>query len=166
MIGTVADQDANGTIVAGGAGGSGGSGFQSATRGQSGKDLFLARTDDAADTNGQFGFYAKAACESVGNLVGRCDGGGGAGGGGGAAGGSRGVLEYGAGGGSEWFGHGGFPGANATADYPGLVASYDAYTFAVDDGQIDGFVTITYSSGTPGSPTGVAGTVEDGQISL
>jgi outer membrane protein OmpA-like peptidoglycan-associated protein len=165
MVGTGADPDANGTIVAGGAGGSGGSGNGTALRGQIGKDSFLARAGDGTLTNGESGLYAKAACLSEGN-TGNCDGGGGAAGGGGATGGSRGILEYGAAGVSEWFGHGGYPGANATADYPGLAASYNAYTFATDDGQINGFVTITYSAGTPGSPTGVAGTVGNGQIDL
>jgi len=164
MIGTGADPDANGTIVAGGAGGSGGSGNGTALRGQIGKDSFLARSDDGTDTNGQIGVYARNACNDASQDG--CDGGGGAGGGGGATGGSQGVLEYGAAGVSEWFGHGGYPGANATADYPGLTASYNAYTFASDDNQINGFVTITYSAGTPGSPTGVAGTVGDGQIDL
>ena len=162
MIGTDADPDANGNIVAGGAGGSGGNGQYSSLVGGIGKSTFTARSDDGTNTNGQKGLYTKAACNSAG--MGTCDGGGGAGGGGGAAGGSQGTVEFGAGSATEWYGLGAYPGANATSDYPGLVASYNAYTFTTS--QNDGFVTITYSAGTPGSPTGVAGTVGSGQIDL
>lgn len=162
MVGTVADQDAIGTIVVGGAGGSGGNGQYSSLVGGIGKSTFTARPDDGTNTNGQKGLYTKAACISAG--MSRCDGGGGAGGGGGASGGSQGTVEFGAGSDTEWYGLGAYPGANDTSDYPGLVASYNAYTFTTR--QNHGSVTITYSAGTPGAPTGVAGAVGNGQIDL
>ena len=173
------------TIVAGGAGGSGGSGQFSETVGQRPLSVFAARTDSTS-TTGQPGLYTSYACyngilpksfptlaeskptASQGYRITsdqRCDGGGGAAGGGGAQGGAQGALQYGAGvsrPAPEFFGLGANPGQNSTSGLSGLTASYQFYA----DNNVNGAAVISYSSGVPNPPTGVAGNPGDRLVNL
>lgn len=151
LIGNETVRDSVATIVAGGAGGTGGSG--QFIKGRIPLATHAPRTD-AVTTNGEYGKYTSESCFYEGLYENRCDGGGGAGGGGGAVGGARGLLEFGQGSNTEWFGHGAWPGSNATSGLAGLSASYEYYSGNNGNGSI----TITYSSGVPGQPTGVTAT--------
>jgi len=176
LIGTSAGDASVATIVAGGSGGSGGSGQFIETQGQISKSTFSARTD-VTSTTGQKGLYVSFKCDkdgiystdtSVGTKItsdNRCDGGGGAGGGGGAQGGAQGDLQYGAGvlrSAPEFFGLGAFPGSNSTGGIAGLTASYVYYS----TNNANGSAVISYTSGVPGSPTGVSGSPADAAVNL
>lgn len=164
-IGTVSDPDVAGTIVAGGAGASGGSGQFSSLIGGLGKSSHSAR-DDVSSTNGQAALYVSEACSLAPRPDNRCDGGGGAGGGGGAAGGARGVVEFGAGNHTEWYGLGGYPGANSNGGYSTLSTNYEYYTYSQASTKQHGSVTISFSTGVPNAPTGLSGTASNGGVEL
>lgn len=150
LIGTAANDASNGTLVAGGGGGNGGSGQWAAILGKISLSSYAAPVvTPNPSTNGERGKYTYRACIEA--AQGRCDGGGGAGGGGGYVGGGRGVLEFGQGSYTEWFGHGGSPGTNFTNSFAGVTESY-IYSAT---NNANGSVVITYSSGTPGQPTGL-----------
>ncbi len=74
-------------------------------------------------------------------------------------GGEHGAVQYGGDYATEYFGFGGYPGANSTAGLAGLTASYDYYA----DNSADGTITITYDDGAPGAPLNLAGTGRDGR---
>lgn len=150
LIGTAANDSSIATLVAGGGGGNGGSGQWAEIHGKISLSTYASPVvTPAIATNGEQGKYVYRACIEAGQ--GRCDGGGGAGGGGGYLGGGRGVLEFGQGSLTEWFGHGGSPGTNYTNSYAGLAASY-IYSAT---NNANGSIVISYSSGTPGQPTGL-----------
>lgn len=150
MIGTDADEDAYGLVVAAGGGGNGGSGQWAEIHGKISLSNFVAAANSVTpSTNGEPGKYVYRACIEAGQ--GRCDGGGGAGGGGGYAGGGRGILEFGQGSFTEWFGHGGSPGQNFTSNISTLSTSY---TYSATN-TANGSIRISYSSGTPSQPTGL-----------
>ena len=150
LIGTAANDASTATLVAGGGGGNGGSGQWAAILGKISLSTYANPVvTPTPSTNGEQGKYVYRACIEAGQ--GRCDGGGGAGGGGGYVGGGRGLLEFGQGSLTEWFGHGGSPGTNFTNSYPGLAASY---VYSATNNS-NGSIVITYSSGTPGQPTGL-----------
>ena len=161
-IGTATIPDAVGTVIAGGSGGSGGSGQYVPLIGRISLSSHSPRTD-AVSTSGQNGKYVYSSCLEAGAAaLGWCDGGGGAGGGGGAVGGARGLVEFGSGSATEWFGHGGNPGANATGGFTGLAAGYVYYP----GNNGGGSVVIRYSSGLPGQPTGVTPSAGNGSASV
>ena len=87
----------------------------------------------------------------------RCDGGASGAGGGGAQGGDQGAVQYGGDDATEYFGFGGYPGSNSTAELPGSPRAYDYYEWVSDNGSI----TISYEDGAPGAPLNLAGTVRD-----
>ena len=145
LVGSSVRDASGGTIVAGGSGGSGGSGQHPANVGQISLPNFQARADAGSLTDstiGQDGLGPENECIGTSS----CDGGGGAGGGGGATGGAQGLLPFGSGSSNEWFGLGGYPGANAVGPFTGLQAGYTYYP----DDNANGSITITYSSGVPG----------------
>ena len=152
QIGDGVTADSAGTVVAGGSGGSGGSGQFWAVVGRISFSEFVATTDSPATTNGQKGLYTKQACLDA--SWGSCDGGGGSGGGGGWAGGIRGVVEFGSGSSTEWFGYGASPGQNWNANISSLTTGYEYYS----TNNAAGSISISYSSGTPSSPTGLTAT--------
>ena len=161
MIGTAQARDAVATLVAGGSGGSGGSG--QFVKGRISLSTHTPRADTTtANTNGERGKYTETSCRLEGLYAGRCDGGGGAGGGGGAVGGARGLLEFGQGSQTEWFGHGGNPGSNSTSGLAGLDATYEYY--ATNNGN--GSIIISYSSGVPGQPTAVTPAAGNGSATV
>lgn len=164
LIGTAADPDVAGTIVAGGSGASGGNGQFQALQGGPAQATHTVRSD-LTSTNGQKGLYTYAACLAANNFS-NCDGGGGAGGGGGAAGGARGAVEFGAGTNTEWYGLGSFPGANSNGGYSSLSNSYEFYTYSGVSNKQHGSVTISFSTGVPNAPTGLAGTASNGGVEL
>jgi titin len=158
-IGTAGSPASVATLVAGGSGGSGGSGQFTPTLGQISLPTYQARSD-ATSTNGQAGIDVYAACSVPGSTS--CDGGGGAGGGGGAQGGSQGLVEFGSGTSDEWFGLGGYPGENSVGGLSGLSASYSFYA----DDESNGSVTVSYSTGVPGAPSGVGGAPGNSSASI
>lgn len=119
MVGTENTRDAIATVVAAGSGGSG-----QFDQGLISLSSSTARSDSTT-TNGQAGKYTATSCRVEGLYAGRCDGGGGAGGGGGAQGGAQGLLVFGQGSHTEWFGLGGNPGTNSTGELSGLSATYE-----------------------------------------
>ena len=82
------------------------------------------------------------------------DGGASGAGGGGAEGGEQGAVQYGGDYATEYFGFGGYPGANSTAGLTGLTTSYDYYA----ENSANGTITITYDDGAPSAPINLAGT--------
>ena len=150
LIGTSSGDASIATLVAGGGGGNGGSGQWAAILGKISLSSYANPVvTPSPSTNGEQGKYVYRACIEAGQA--RCDGGGGAGGGGGYAGGGRGVLEFGQGSYTEWFGHGGSPGTNFTNSFAGLTASY---IYSATNNS-NGSIVVTYSNGTPGQPTGL-----------
>lgn len=143
-------------IVAGGAGGNGGNGQYEPIVGRRAEPTHTARPD-VVSTTGRPGWNTRDAC-----TVSSCDGGGSGAGGGGAIGGERGTIQYGGASATEYFGFGGFPGANSTAGEPGLSASYDYYA----GNSANGSLTITYSDGTPSAPLNLAGTSNTDAVAL
>lgn len=144
-------------VVAGGAGGNGGNGQFLPIVGRRAEETHLARPD-ASSTSGRPGLNTVDVC-SAGF---RCDGGASGAGGGGAQGGERGDVQYGGESATEYFGFGGYPGANSTAALSGLVAGYEFYA---GNGQ-NGSVVISYDSGTPGGPRSVTGIPHPGAVAL
>ena len=148
----------NGTeIVAGGAGGNGGNGQYEPIVGRRAEDSHVPRSD-ATSTTGRPGLDTWLVC-SPGF---RCDGGASGAGGGGAEGGEQGAVQYGGANATEYFGFGGYPGANSTADLPGLTASYDFY----DGNSQNGSITVAYDNGAPGAPRNLSGTPATGAVAL
>ncbi|MGB6056633.1 MAG: fibronectin type III domain-containing protein [Microthrixaceae bacterium] len=148
-------QVAGSVIVAGGSGGSGGSGQYAPIIGRLAEDTFLARSD-VTDTSGRPGLSANAAAGQ------NADGGGSGAGGGGSQGGERGADQYGGASATEWFGFGGFPGSNSTAEFSGLVESYQYFTGNNGNGSI----TLTYSVGVPDPVRSVVGAPGNGLIDV
>jgi hypothetical protein len=145
-------------IVAGGAGGNGGNGQFLPIVGRRAEDSHVPRADATTSTNGRPGMDTYLVC-SPGF---RCDGGASGAGGGGSQGGEQGAVQYGGDTATEYFGFGGYPGANSTADLPGLTTSYEYYAGNSDDGSI----SIAYDDGAPGAPTNLAGTAKPGAVAL
>ena len=144
-------------LVAGGAGGNGGNGQFLPIVGRRAEESFMARPDTVS-TSGRPGLNTANVC-SVGY---RCDGGASGAGGGGAQGGERGDVQYGGDSATEYFGFGGFPGANDTTGFPGTTASYGYYA---GNGEA-GSVVISYESGTPGAPGSVTGAARPGSVAV
>ncbi len=142
-------------LVAGGAGGGGGSGQFLPITGRPGEATPTARTDTVS-TSGQPGANTQPLC------TGRCDGGASGGGGGGAIGGARGLVEFGAGANTEYFGYGGYPGTSATGGLAGVSAVYQNYA----GNNTNGSVTVSYVTGSPAAPTSVAGTADNAAVDL
>ncbi|MDW3216510.1 MAG: fibronectin type III domain-containing protein [Ilumatobacteraceae bacterium] len=143
-------------IVAGGAGGNGGNGQFAPIVGRRAEPTHTARPD-LVSTTGRPGWNTADAC-----TVASCDGGASGAGGGGAVGGDRGTIQYGGASATEYFGFGGFPGANATAGLPGLSANYSYYA----GNSAHGSLTITYSDGAPSAPLNLAGTSATNAVQL
>lgn len=132
------------TIVAGGAGGGGGSGNGGVLTGRAAES---SASSTVGGTSGGSG-------ESVPTSGNQLDGGGAGGGGGGASGGAGGHIEYGSGSTMEWFGYGGYPGANSTGGYAMLSGAYQYYS----GNSAGGSVTIKYVDGPPAAARNVIGT--------
>ncbi|MEO8697667.1 MAG: fibronectin type III domain-containing protein, partial [Acidimicrobiales bacterium] len=148
----------NGTdIVAAGAGGNGGNGQFLAIVGRRAEDNHIARPD-AVSTVGRAGMNTSLACSPGFN----CDGGASGAGGGGAQGGEQGTVQYGGAAATEYFGFGGYPGANSTAAFANLTAGYEFYS----GNNANGSVIISYDTGTPGAPTSVTGTPRSHEVAL
>jgi hypothetical protein len=77
-------------------------------------------------------------------------------------GGERGAVQYGGATATEYFGFGGYPGANSTAGFTGLSASYDYYAA----NNANGTITVTYDDGAPSAPLNLAGTGGTGAVAL
>ena len=144
-------------IVAGGAGGNGGNGQFYPIVGRRAAETHLARPD-ATSTTGRPGVNTATMC-SQGF---RCDGGASGAGGGGAQGGDQGVVQYGGDTATEYFGFGGYPGANSTAGLVGLTETYDFYPA----NNANGSITIIYDDGAPGAPQGLAGSTQTNAVAL
>ena len=144
-------------IVAGGAGGNGGNGQFLPIVGRRAEETHIPRPD-AVSTSGRPGLDTHLACSPDFG----CDGGASGAGGGGLVGGDRGQVQYGGASATEYFGFGGFPGANSTADSSQLTASYDYYA----GNGADGTITLTYDDGAPGAPTNLAGAAGTNSIDL
>lgn len=143
-------------IVAGGAGGNGGNGQFAPIVGRRAEPTHTARPD-AVSTTGRAGWNTADAC-----TVSSCDGGASGAGGGGAVGGDRGTIQYGGATATEYFGFGGFPGANSTAGLAGLSASYSYYAGNGGNGSL----TITYDDGAPSAPLNLVGTSDTNAVQL
>lgn len=144
-------------VVAGGAGGNGGNGQFLPIVGRRAEEAHTPRPD-ATSTTGRPGLNTSVAC-SPGF---RCDGGASGAGGGGAQGGERGQVQYGGASATEYFGFGGYPGANSTAGFADLSASYDFYA----GNNANGSIVISYDDGAPGAPQNLAGTTETNAVGL
>ncbi|MDQ1424280.1 MAG: hypothetical protein QOD72_1778, partial [Acidimicrobiaceae bacterium] len=142
-------------IVAAGAGGNGGNGQFAAVVGRRAEATHTPRPDTTS-TAGRNGMDVNEVCSS------NCDGGGSGAGGGGAQGGDRGLVQFGGASNAEWFGFGGYPGANATAGFAGLTTSYDFYA----GNNAPGSIVISYDTGAPGAPTGVSGIAQNGAVAV
>ncbi len=142
------------------------------TQGQPGIAVFTECGGSTGSNSNQY-FNANAPSGEPG-----CDGGGGAGGGGGASGGAAGGVQFGSASSDEWYGLGGSPGQNSTGTFTGL-AALDTYysdadtgtptgsnTFADPGSSYDGSVSLTYSTGVAGIPTGVSGTAGNANVAL
>ncbi|HZV25778.1 MAG TPA: fibronectin type III domain-containing protein, partial [Acidothermaceae bacterium] len=147
------------SIIAGGAGGAGGSGQYAPTLGRVPYSTFTARPD-VTSTSGEQGITVATVCNNAPSPG--CDGGGGGAGGGGAQGGQQGDVQFGSGTSDEWYGYGGYPGANSTGGVGGLTSSYQYYS----DDAADGSVAISYTTGAPGAPTAVSGVSGDTTVAL
>ncbi len=143
-------------IVAGGAGGNGGNGQYAPIVGRRAEPTHTARPDTVS-TTGRPGWNTADAC-----TVASCDGGASGAGGGGVVGGDRGTIQYGGATATEYFGFGGFPGANSTASLPGLSANYSYYAA----NSAHGSLTITYSDGAPSAPLNLAGASATNAVQL
>lgn len=143
-------------IVAGGAGGNGGNGQFAPIVGRRAEPTHTARPD-LVSTTGRPGWNTADAC-----TVASCDGGASGAGGGGAVGGDRGTIQYGGASATEYFGFGGFPGANSTAGLAGLSANYSYYA----GNSAHGSLTITYSDGAPSAPLNLAATSATNAVQL
>ncbi|HTW08297.1 MAG TPA: fibronectin type III domain-containing protein [Acidimicrobiales bacterium] len=143
------------------------------TQGQEGTAVFTLCGGSTNANNADQYFNTGAPDDEAG-----CDGGGGAGGGGGAAGGAAGNVQFGSGSSDEWYGQGGSPGENSTANFPELSAFYAYYgdedtgapagtsSFADPGAEFDGSVSISYATGIPSAPTDLTGTVGNGSVDL
>ena len=143
-------------IVAGGAGGNGGNGQYYPIVGRRAEATHTPRPDEVS-TTGRPGWNTADAC-----TVSSCDGGASGAGGGGAVGGDRGTIQYGGASATEYFGFGGFPGANSTAGLAGLSANYSYYA----GNGAPGSITITYSDGAPSAPLNLSGASATNAIDL
>lgn len=144
-------------LVAAGAGGNGGNGQFSAIVGRRAEENHQPRSD-ATSTSGRAGMNTALAC-SPGF---RCDGGASGAGGGGAQGGEQGDIQYGGDTATEYFGFGGYPGANSIAGMAGLSSFYEYYA----GNSANGSITISYDDGAPGAPRSVSGIPASGRVDL
>ena len=144
-------------LVAAGAGGGGGSGQFLPVVGRRAESHHSPRPD-ATSTDGRPGLDTATVCSPGYN----CDGGGSGAGGGGAQGGDRGDVQYGGATATEYFGFGGYPGANSTGGVETLSETYEY--FAGNNGH--GSVVISYESGRPGAPLRVSGAPKPGAVDL
>lgn len=144
-------------VVAGGGGGNGGNGQFLVIVGRRAEDQHVPRPDTTS-TTGRPGINTPEVCSPSH----RCDGGASGAGGGGAQGGEHGQVQYGGGNATEYFGFGGYPGANDTAGFTGLSESYEFY----EGNNGHGSVVITYEVGTPGSPGEPSATPGPNEVDL
>ena len=144
-------------IVAGGAGGNGGNGQFYPIVGRRAEETHTPRADQTS-TTGRPGMNTVSVC-SPGF---RCDGGASGAGGGGEQGGEQGAVQYGGATATEYFGFGGYPGANATAGFAGLTASYDYY----EGNNAHGSIIVAYDDGAPGAPLNLSGTAATAAVHL
>lgn len=144
-------------VVAGGAGGNGGNGQFYAIVGRQAEPNHVARPD-ATSTIGRPGLNTALVCSPGFS----CDGGASGAGGGGAQGGDQGDVQYGGASATEYFGFGGYPGANSTAGLAGLTTVYEFYA----GNSAHGSMTISYNEGTPSKPLNLAGTAGTGEVDL
>ncbi|MEA3184322.1 MAG: hypothetical protein QOJ74_799, partial [Ilumatobacteraceae bacterium] len=146
-------------IVAGGAGGNGGNGQFLPIVGRRAEDTHVPRADvTVTTTTGRPGMNTALVCSPGFS----CDGGASGAGGGGAQGGEQGLVQYGGATATEYFGFGGYPGANSTASLPGLTTSYDFYA----GNSANGSITVAYDDGAPGAPLNLSGTAATGSVGL